>query len=359
MSLPRFPRPARPLLAGLGLLLVLVCTLASQIPLPSPGAPHQEDFNQLGTAAAATLPAGWRFSAAGDATIRWDDATNLSATSAQAGGGSPTAGGRYNWGQSAADRAPGVMSSSGFPSPSSLLAWFQNTLEVPVAQVDLTFDYERYRINTTPAVITFHHSADGVNWTAAPAGDSGAFAPGPSAYGFATPVSTVTRSVSLPGLDLAPGGSLYLRWTFDTGGANSQGLALDNLSLATTAVPEPAGIALAGGAAALGVAWARRRRRRRAAAPGSEPGSLLDTAYFVRRLRAMNVNVRTFLRDFATCKAQARRGRTVRIRDREGEFLFTAVGTRRQLLGSARGKIRFAGDLTQPTLPDEAWKPSL
>jgi hypothetical protein len=163
--------------------------------------------------------------------------------------------------------------------------------------------------------------------------------------------------VSLPGLDLAPGGSLYLRWTFDTGGANSQGLGLDNLSLATTAVPEPAGLALAGGAAALGAAWARRRRRR--AVPGNEPGSLLDTHFFVRRLRTVNVNVRTFLRDFATCKAQARRGRTVRIRDREGEFLFTAVGTRRHLLGSARGKIRFVGDLTQPTLPDEAWKPSL
>ena len=54
-----------------------------------------------------------------------------------------------------------------------------------------------------------------------------------------------------------------------------------------------------------------------------------------------------------------RRGGTVRIRDREGEFLFTAVGARRHLLGSARGKIRFEGDLTRPTLPDDAWKPSL
>ncbi|MFZ9838982.1 MAG: hypothetical protein ACO3JJ_10665 [Opitutaceae bacterium] len=359
MFLPSLFLLSRPLLAGLGLLLVLGGSLIAQIPLPPPGAALEEDFNLLGTGTTAALPAGWRFSAAGDATIRWDDTTNVSATSAQASSGSPTAGGRYNWGQSATDRAPGVMSSSGSPSPVSLLAWFQNTLEVPVAQVDLTFAYERYRINTTPAAITFHHSADGVSWTAAPAGDSGAFAPGPSAYGFATPLSTVTRSVALPGLDLAPGASLYLRWTFDTGGANSQGLGLDNLSLATTAVPEPAGIALAGGAAALGAAWARRRRRRPAAPPGSGTGSLLDTPCFVRRFRAMNVNVRTFLRDFATCKAQARRGRTVRIRDREGEFLFTAVGTRRQLLGSARGKIRFGGDLTQPTLPDEAWKPSL
>ena len=257
-----FPRLTRPLLAGAGILLVLACTLPSQIPLPAPGTVHREDFNLLGTSSTAALPAGWRFSAPGDLTVRWDDPTNLLATSAQASSGSPTAGGRYNWGQSAADRAPGVMSSSGHLSPVSLLAWFQNPLEVPVAQVDLTFDYERYRINTAPAAITFHHSADGVNWTAATAGDSGAFAPGPSAYAFATPVSTVARSVSLPGLDLAPGASLYLRWTFDTGGANSQGLGLDNLSVATTAVPEPAGLALAGGAAALGVAWARRRLSR-------------------------------------------------------------------------------------------------
>ena len=73
----------------------------------------------------------------------------------------------------------------------------------------------------------------------------------------------------------------------------------------------------------------------------------------------MNTNIRTFLRDFAAFKAEARRGRMVRIRDREGDFLFTAVRARRQLLGPARGKIRFAGDLTRPTLLAAAWKPSL
>ena len=261
MLLTSLSRPARPRLAGAGILLVLAGALDGQIPLPAPGTAHQEDFNLLGPSATAALPAGWRFTAPGDLTVRWADATNFSAASAQASSGSPTTGGRYNWGQSAAERALGAMSSAGQASPVSLLAWFQNPLEVPIARVDLTFDYERYRINTRSAAITFFHSADGVNWTAAPAGDSGTFAPGPSAYGFATPLTTVTRSVSLPGLDLAPGGSLYLRWTFDTGGPNSQGLGLDNLSLATTAVPEPAGMALVGGAAALGVAWARRRRR--------------------------------------------------------------------------------------------------
>ncbi len=73
----------------------------------------------------------------------------------------------------------------------------------------------------------------------------------------------------------------------------------------------------------------------------------------------MTTNVRTFLRDFSAFKAKARKGGTVRIRDKEGEFIFTAVGQRHTLLGAARGKIAFHGDLAQPTLPEGGWKPSL
>ncbi len=73
----------------------------------------------------------------------------------------------------------------------------------------------------------------------------------------------------------------------------------------------------------------------------------------------MTTNVRTFLREFTRFKATARRGGTVRIRDGAGEFFFTAVGSRKTLLGSAKGKIVFPHDLTKPTLSAEAWKASL
>lgn len=73
----------------------------------------------------------------------------------------------------------------------------------------------------------------------------------------------------------------------------------------------------------------------------------------------MTTNVRTFLRDFSTFKAKARKGGTVRIRDKEGEFLFTASGPRTTLLGAARGKIVFHADITGPTLKADGWKPSL
>lgn len=86
---------------------------------------------------------------------------------------------------------------------------------------------------------------------------------------------------------------------------------------------------------------------------------MLDRKASVRHRAGMTTNVRTFLRDFSTFKAKARRGGTVRIRDKEGEFLFTAVGQRRTLLGAARGKIAFHADLAKPTLADSAWKASL
>lgn len=73
----------------------------------------------------------------------------------------------------------------------------------------------------------------------------------------------------------------------------------------------------------------------------------------------MTTNVRTFLREFATFKAKARRGEMVRINDGKGEFIFTAVQARKTLLGAGKGKITFHGDITGPTLPNSAWKPSL
>jgi hypothetical protein len=73
----------------------------------------------------------------------------------------------------------------------------------------------------------------------------------------------------------------------------------------------------------------------------------------------MITNTRGFLRDFAACKARARKGEAVRVQDKEGEYLFTASAPRKSLLGAAKGKIVFHGDLTKPTLTDESWKPSL
>ena len=73
----------------------------------------------------------------------------------------------------------------------------------------------------------------------------------------------------------------------------------------------------------------------------------------------MITNTRNFLRSFTAFKAKARKGETVRVQDKEGEFLFSAASPRKSLLGSAKGKIIFHEDLTKPTTSNDAWRPSL
>jgi len=68
-------------------------------------------------------------------------------------------------------------------------------------------------------------------------------------------------TITLNGLQWEPGEYLWLRWA-DSQGADSSGLGLDNLTVAT--VPEPRTSAMAGvtGALALAGAFASRLRKR-------------------------------------------------------------------------------------------------
>ena len=86
---------------------------------------------------------------------------------------------------------------------------------------------------------------------------------------------------------------------------------------------------------------------------------MFDNKNNVRQDGSMTTNVRAFLRNFASFRAKASRGEAVRIRDRSGEFVFTAATPRRTLLGAGRGKIEIHGDLTKPTTRGGAWQPSL
>jgi len=91
----------------------------------------------------------------------------------------------------------------------------------------------------------------------------------------------------------------------------------------------------------------------------TDSGQLLAKWRYVIHKLGMITNTRNFLRSFTSFKAKARKGEAVRVQDKEGESLFTATASRKSLLGAAKGKIVFHGDLTKPTLPNESWRPSL
>ena len=199
-------------------------------------APVVENFNTLGTSATAALPSGWKMSAAGAGTTAgYATAANVPATTQAAGSGAPSTGGRYNWGDGATstDRAIGFMTSGGYASPNGVMVQYQNNSGGIISAIAVSFDIERYRINSAAASVTFLVSTDGATWTAATAGDSGAFATGASSYTF-TGGTIVSKSFNLTGLSIANGSSIYLKWNFNTTGGNSQGLGLDNVSVTAT-----------------------------------------------------------------------------------------------------------------------------
>jgi hypothetical protein len=215
----------------------------AQIAIPS-ATPVTQNFDGIGSTATASLPANWKFSPAGDSAPTYVNASNTTATTQAASAPSPVTAGRYNWGNGTTptDRAIGIMTSGAWATPNSIMASYQNTSSVQINDLAISFDYERYRINSAAAQVTFFTSTDGTTWTARTAGDSGAFSTATSSYTF-TGGTVVTKTFTLTAINIASGANLYLRWNFNTTGTNSQGLGLDNVSL--TATLAPAGITTA------------------------------------------------------------------------------------------------------------------
>ena len=195
-----------------------------------------QNFDSLGTSATAALPSGWKMSAAGAGTTAgYSTSGNLTAVNNQASSGSPTAGGRYNWGSSSSERALGFMTSGSYASPNSIMVAFKNSTGSTITGFSISFDYERYRINTAAASVAFSRSTNGSTWVTDTSGQSGSFATGSSSYSF--PGTTVQKSFSVGSLTWAPDSLYYFKWDFNTTGGSSQGIGLDNFSLTATTAP--------------------------------------------------------------------------------------------------------------------------
>ena len=195
---------------------------------------YSQDFNSMGTSSTASLPTDWKFSAAGQGTTGtfWTNTGNLTATTQAASSGSPTAGGRYNWGFSndVNNRAIGFMSSGGYAEPNSIMFAFTNTTGQTISDFTVSFDYLRFRTNVTAISNVFYMSDSSTSW--GDAISTNVWSTGASGYNFAPAPVSLTNTVSL---SITNGGVAYMMWTFDaTGSSSSQGLGLDNVVVNTT-----------------------------------------------------------------------------------------------------------------------------
>ena len=197
-----------------------------------------QNFNSM--AATNTLPSNWRVSNSAGTGITGAWSAGATSVSTNASSGTPTTGGSYSWGTSANERAVGFMSSGSYATTNSVMAYFRNNTGNTITTLNISYQFERYRINTSAVSVAFYSSTDGTNWTARTAGDisTGAFATGTSAYSFSLPATTY-KTVQLTGLNIANSGDIYLKWVINDGAAaTAQGVGLDEFTMyANTATP--------------------------------------------------------------------------------------------------------------------------
>lgn len=228
-------------LATLGL-LATASPAHAQLSLTS-AAPVTETFDGLGTSATATVPTGFVL-AAGATGITYANPANTTLTT-RSGGTSGTgamnsssAGGIYNFANgvtaTATERALGFLTSSSFSAPRHLLLAIRNNTGTTITDLAVAYDVEKYRTGMNPYEWQFFTSPDGATWTQ-PSGMTVAYT-ADGANAVVNPPTTTSKSITLSGLDLAPGATTYLRWSYVAlmASTNAQGLGLDNLTLTPT-----------------------------------------------------------------------------------------------------------------------------
>ncbi len=253
----------------------LVATVSAQaaVSLTSTAVPYTQNFDTLAATTAGNI--AW----SNDSTIvGWSlfNRDNAAIGTYNANDGSSNIGSFYSFGTAGApDRALGSVASGGayFGSPpSNALAGYialavTNNTGTALASISLSLDGEQWRNggNTTPQSLGLEYGFGGTfasvaSWR------------GVSDFTFTSPVATATAAPvngNVAGLVAGLGGSiitnwavgdtLWLRWSDLNDTGNDHGLAIDNLSLSVTAVPEPGTTALLlAGLAVIGL-LARRR----------------------------------------------------------------------------------------------------
>ena len=231
-----FGRGAR---ASLGCLFLCVSPLLSaQYVSLVGGTPPVQTFDSLATTGtASTLPDGWYMAESG---------SNANATYA-ADDGASNAGNTYSYGSSGStDRALGGLQ-SGSLNP-TIGAQLRNDAGVTLTEIAVSYTGEQWRLGVAGRAdrLQAQYSSDATSlndaaatWTniatldfASP--NTGA-APGKLDGNAAANRSAVSASIT--GLNLAPAGTLWLRWIDVNVSGNDDGLAIDDVSFAVAGSP--------------------------------------------------------------------------------------------------------------------------
>ena len=203
-----------------------------------------ENFDSMLTSNSATLPGGFKVNSNG-ATPDYSTGTSVvTGAAGTTGTGALTtsnSGAVFNFADgvtaSATDRALGFLTAgSSLLSPNSIILKIANNTGSTIKNLNITFDYEKYRDGLRQNDWTFFHGSTTNPTTSATAGDL-SYAASSGSNAVLNPATTISKTVSLTGLSIASGGIYYLKWTMTGlgGNSNSVGSGIDNFSITATA----------------------------------------------------------------------------------------------------------------------------
>ncbi len=247
---------------------LLIPSARGALVIGSLGTPVAQNFNGItsGTTLAPLNSGGWRWTAFVVPEYSTGTTTDLRVQSGTMSGS--TTAGTYNFRDQAAttDRGVGFLING---LQRNLMLELQNSTGSVLESVTATWDLEKYRNGMSGLNISFFHSSDGSNWTAAVDGNA-QYEADADFQGLSSP-TTIAKSATISGLSIANGAMYYLRWEFARTNTDnsSSAVGIDNFTVTAggpVAVPEISAffaVGIAGAGAALRAVRRRRRRRSR------------------------------------------------------------------------------------------------
>lgn len=223
--------------ARCGLGLALAATPLAAITVSQFNVTLTEDFDTLALVTSSVLPAGWELHETGSGAN----------TTYGAGTGSSSTGNTYSFGgSSSTDRALGTLrTSSVIASVGTMLT---NDTGAVITELTLQYTGEQWRLGATGRTdqLDFSYSLDATSlatgaWTDIDALDflSPTTSGATGALDGNLSDNQALISHTITGLSLAPGASLWFRWSDVEASGSDDGLAIDNLSVtAGTAVSQ-------------------------------------------------------------------------------------------------------------------------
>ena len=227
-----------------GLFLCLFQSTLAQISIVTPGAAVTQNFNSMGSLAAAPLPTGFRFNTTGNYSTGTTVTTQAAGTSGTGVLTGTSTAGNYNFANgitaTSTDRCIGFLTSGSFLSPREILVQIQNNTGTTITDLALSWNYEKYRSGTRQYNWTFFRGSDGLTWTATNSGDQVYIADANNTT-ISNPPASTNKSINITGLSIPNGSFYYFRWVYTglAGSTNSQAIGIDDFSVTAT-VPTPA-----------------------------------------------------------------------------------------------------------------------